>query len=93
MRYRGLILATLFGFPAGFVTGFCAAPVLYLLTYKDQWNNLWTICASVGVLGLLVAGLLTAAARLQDVRIVWSRRRPATTAQTLQPEMAFKRVL
>jgi len=93
MRYRGLILASLFGFPAGFVTGFCAAPVLYLLTYKDQWSNLWTIGATVGVLGLLVAGVLAAAARLQDVRIVWARRRPVATAQTLQPEMVFKRAL
>jgi len=57
-------------FPAGVVAGFCSAPVLYLLTYKDQWDKLWTMSASVGIVSLLVVGLLATASHLQDVRIV-----------------------
>jgi hypothetical protein len=36
---RGAVLALFVAFPAGFICGFCTAPILYLAAYKDQWTN------------------------------------------------------
>jgi biotin transporter BioY len=57
---RGAVLALFVAFPAGFICGFCTAPILYLAAYKDQWTNSSAMLAGGAILTTLIVGLLAA---------------------------------